>query len=106
MRIRDPCFSRRSRHLLVGRLDRLLRCGLVVGLLPPRLLLLLVGRGRPLLLNLQDLGQAPCDLEVVDDDVSHLLEVLEPALLLLRSSSCWPGLGLLLPHGDNLKQVE
>merc|ERR1719150_1520636 len=65
--------------LLVGRLDRLLRCRLVVGLLPPRLLLLLVGRGRPLLLN--------------------LLEVLEPALLfLLRSSSCWPGLGLLLPH--------
>merc|ERR1712223_2345165 len=46
-------------RLLVGRLDRLLRCGLVVGLLPPRLLLLLVGRGRPLLLN--------------------LLEVLEPA---------------------------
>merc|ERR1712223_1232581 len=46
--------------LLVGRLDRLLRCRLVVGLLPPGLLLL-VGRGRPLLLN--------------------LLEVLEPALL-------------------------
>merc|ERR1712038_1746788 len=71
-------------RLLVGRLDRLLRCRLVVGLLPPGLLLLLlVGRGRPLLLN--------------------LLEVLEPALLLLlRSSSCWPGLGLLLPDGDNL----
>merc|ERR1719270_352048 len=68
-----------GRLLLVGRLDRLLRCRLVVGLLPPGLLLLLVGRGRPLLLN--------------------LLEVLEPALLLLlRSSSCWPGLGLLLPH--------
>merc|ERR550517_1637863 len=68
-------------RLLVGRLDWLLRGRLVVGLLPPGLLLLLVGRGRPLLLN--------------------LLEVLEPALLLLlRSSSCWPGLGLLLPHCD------
>merc|ERR1712223_507227 len=41
-----------GRLLLVGRLDRLLRCRLVVGLLPPWLLLLLVGRGRPLLLNL------------------------------------------------------
>ena len=103
MRTRDLCFSRRSIHLLVGRLDRLLRCGLVVGLLPPRLLLL-VGRGRPLLLNLQDLGQAHRDLEAIDDDVSDLLEVLEPALLpLLRGSSCWPGLGLLLPHGDNLQ---
>merc|ERR1712079_837614 len=63
-----------GRLLLVGRLDRLLRGRLVVGLLPPGLLLLLlVGRGRSLLLN--------------------LLEVLEPALLLLlRSSSCWPGL--------------
>ena len=52
-------------------------------------------------------GHAHRDLGAVDDDVSHLLEVLEPALLpLLRSSSCWPGLGLLLPHSDNLKQVE
>merc|ERR1719225_718354 len=54
---------------------RLLESLLLVGLL-------LVRRRRPLLLN--------------------LLEVLEPALLLLRSSSCWPRLGLLLPHCDNL----
>ena len=104
MRTRDLCFSRRSIHLLVGRLDRLLRGRLVIGLLPSRLLLLLVGRGRSLLLNLQSLGQAHRDLEAVADDVSHLLEVLEPALLLLlRSSSCWPGPGLLLPHRDDLQ---
>ena len=47
---------------------------------------------------------AHCGLEAVADDVSHLLEVLEPALLLLlRSSSCWPGPGLLLPHRDDLQ---
>ena len=41
--------------LLVGWLDRLLGSWLVVSLLSAWLLL--VGRGRPLLLNLQDLGQ-------------------------------------------------
>jgi len=67
--------------LLVGRLDGLLGSWLVVSLLSAWLLLLLVGRGRPLLLN--------------------LLEVLEATLL--RSCCCWPLCpGLLLPHSDHL----
>jgi len=67
--------------LLVGRLDGLLGSWLVVSLLSAWLLLLLVDRGRPLLLN--------------------LLEVLEATLL--RSSCClllYPR--LLLPHSDHL----
>ena len=54
--------------LLVGWLDRLLGSWLVVSLLSARLLLL-VGRGRPLLLNLQDvadnvaLGNAEADYD-------------------------------------------
>jgi len=62
--------------LLVGWLDGLLGSWLVVSLLSSGLLLLLVSRGRPLLLN--------------------LLEVLEAALL---RSSCWL---LLLSHSDHL----
>ena len=42
--------------LLVGRLDGLLGSWLVVSLLSAWLLLLLVDRGRPLLLNLQDVA--------------------------------------------------
>jgi len=69
-------------RLLVGWLDRLLGSGLVVGLLSSwlLLLLLLVDRGRPLLLN--------------------LLEVLEATLL--RSSCCRLGPWLLLSHSDHL----
>jgi len=69
-------------RLLVGWLDRLLGSGLVVGLLSSwlLLLLLLVDRGRPLLLN--------------------LLEVLEATLL--RSSCCWLWPWLLLSHSDHL----
>jgi len=63
--------------LLVGWLDRLVGSWLVVSLLSARLLLL-VGRGRPLLLN--------------------LLEVLEATLL---RSSCWL---LLLSHSDDLSR--
>jgi len=71
-------------RLLVGWLDRLLGSGLVVGLLSSwlLLLLLLVDRGRPLLLN--------------------LLEVLEATLL--RSSCCWLWPWLLLSHSDHLSR--
>jgi len=65
--------------LLVGWLDRLLGSWLVVSLLSSWLLL---GRGRPLLLN--------------------LLEVLEATLL--RSSCCWLWPWLLLSHSDHLSR--
>jgi len=67
-------------RLLVGWLDGLLGSWLVVSLLSAWLLL--VGRGRPLLLN--------------------LLEVLEPTLL--RSSCCWLCPWLLLSHSDHLSR--
>jgi len=67
--------------LLVGRLDGLLGSWLVVSLLSAwLLLLLLVGRGRPLLLNLLEVGEAT----------------------LLRSSCCLLCPRLLLSHSDHL----
>jgi len=65
--------------LLVGRLDGLLGSWLVVSLLSAWLLLL-VGRGRPLLLNLLEVGEAT----------------------LLRSSCCWLCPRLLLSHSHHL----
>jgi len=85
--------------LLVGRLDGLLGSWLVVSLLSAWLLLLLVGRGRPLLLNLLEVLEAT--LLRSSCWLLNLLEVLEATLL--RSSCCWllcPG--LLLPHSDHL----
>ena len=94
--------------LLVGWLDGLLGSWLVVSLLSAWLLLLLIGRGRPLLLNLQDVADnVALDHADADNDAAagaHLLEVLEATLL--RSSSCWPCPWLLLSHSDHLQQNQ
>ena len=92
--------------LLVGWLDGLLGSWLVVSLLSAWLLL--IGRGRPLLLNLQDVADnVALDHADADNDAAagaHLLEVLEATLL--RSSSCWPCPWLLLSHSDHLQQNQ
>ena len=71
--------------LLVGRLDGLLGSWLVVSLLSAWLLLLLVDRGRPLLLNLQDVAHNAAidhyaDAAALDDaDADYAIAALSPA---------------------------
>jgi len=84
--------------LLVCRLDRLLGSWLVVSLLSAWLLLLLVGRGRPLLLNLLEVLEAT--LLRSSCWLLNLLEVLEATLL--RSCCCLLCPRLLLSHSDHL----
>jgi len=84
--------------LLVGRLDGLLGSWLVVSLLSAWLLLLLVGRGRPLLLNLLEVLEAT--LLRSSCWLLNLLEVLEATLL--RSCCCLLCPRLLLSHSDHL----
>jgi len=90
--------------LLVGRLDGLLGSWLVVSLLSAWLLLL-VGRGRPLLLNLLEVLEATllrssCCWLLCPRLLLNLLEVLEATLL--RFSCCLLCPRLLLPHSDHL----
>ena len=65
-------------RLLVRRLDRLPRSWLVVSLLSAWLLLLLVDRGRPLLLNLQDVADNAA-LDYADMDADATAAAVPPA---------------------------